>query len=49
MNKTLLNMIRSMMVHIALPITFWYNALLTVTHTLNYVPYKLVNFTHYEL
>ena len=49
MNKTLLDMIRSMMVQAKLPISFWRDALMNATCILNKVPSKSVPSTPYEL
>ena len=48
-NRTLLNMVRSMMAQANLPIFYWGDALLTATYTLNYVPSKSITTTLYEL
>jgi transposase InsO family protein len=48
-NRTLLEMVRSMMVQTNLPITFWGDALLTAVYILNRVPSKSVSSTPYEL
>ncbi|KAK8635003.1 hypothetical protein V6N13_022881 [Hibiscus sabdariffa] len=48
-NQTLLDMVRSMMSHIDLPISFWGHALETPAFTLNRVPSKLVQKTPYEI
>jgi transposase InsO family protein len=48
-NRTLLEMVRSMMVQANPPITFWGDALLTVVYILNRVPSKSVSSTPYEL
>ncbi|KAK9108126.1 hypothetical protein Syun_024137 [Stephania yunnanensis] len=48
-NRTLLEMVRSMMAQANLPITFWGDALLTATYILNRVPSKSVSSTPYEL
>ena len=48
-NRTLLEMVRSMMAQANLPITFWGDALLTATYILNRVPSKSVTSTPYEL
>ena len=48
-NRTLLEMVRSMMAQAQLPITHWGDALLTVTYVLNRVPSKSVITTPYEL
>ena len=48
-NKTLLDMVRSMMAQAKLPIFVWGDALMTVTYILNRVPSKFVPSTPYEL
>ncbi|KAK2389827.1 secreted RxLR effector protein [Trifolium repens] len=48
-NRTLLDMVRSMMSHADLPNSFWGHALLTVAYTLNRVPSKKVDKTPYEI
>jgi transposase InsO family protein len=48
-NRTLLEMVRSMMAQANLPITYWGDALLTATYVLNRVPTKSVTSTPYEL
>ncbi|KAL0462539.1 UNVERIFIED_CONTAM: Retrovirus-related Pol polyprotein from transposon TNT 1-94 [Sesamum latifolium] len=48
-NKTLLEMVRSMMSLVNLPILFWGYALLTATHILNKTPSKVVEKTPYEI
>ncbi|KAK9024843.1 hypothetical protein V6N11_064749 [Hibiscus sabdariffa] len=48
-NRTLLDMVRSMMSHSDLPISFWGHALETTAFTLNRVPSKLVQKTPYEI
>jgi hypothetical protein len=48
-NRTLLEMIRSMMVQANLPITFWGDALLTAVYIQNCVPSNSISFTPYEL
>ena len=48
-NRTLLEMVRSMMAQANLPIQFWGDALLTATYILNRVPSKSVSSTPYEL
>lgn len=48
-NKTLLEMVRSMMGQINLPISFWGDVLLTVAYILNQMPSKSVSSTPYEL
>jgi transposase InsO family protein len=48
-NRTLLEMVRSMMVQVNLSITFWGDALLTAVYILNHVPSKSIFSTPYEL
>ncbi|KAJ9553795.1 hypothetical protein OSB04_017840 [Centaurea solstitialis] len=48
-NRTLLDMVRTMMCHSTLPISFWGHALETVAHILNRAPTKSVEKTPYEL
>ncbi|KAK8636264.1 hypothetical protein V6N13_004968 [Hibiscus sabdariffa] len=48
-NRTLLDMVRSMMSHSDLPISFWGHALETVAFTLNRVPSKSVQKTPHEM
>ena len=48
-NRTLLDMVRSMMSHAALPVSFWGYALETAAHVLNRVPSKSVDTTPYEI
>ncbi|KAK9018647.1 hypothetical protein V6N11_001617 [Hibiscus sabdariffa] len=48
-NQTLLDMVRSMMSHSDLPISFWGHALETAAFTLNHVPSKSVQKTPYEI
>ena len=48
-NRTLLDMVRSMMAHSNLPISFWGDALLTAPYILNRVPSKSISATPYEL
>ena len=48
-NRTLLDMVRSMMSQTSLPISFWGYALETAAFTLNRVPSKAVEKTPYEL
>ena len=48
-NKTLLDMVRSMMVQAKLPISFWGDAIMTATYILNRVPSKYVPSTQYEV
>lgn len=48
-NRTLLDMMRSMMAQANLPISYWGDALLTAAYVLNRVPSKSVTFTPYEL
>ena len=42
-NRTLLNMVRSMLSYSSLPISFWGYALETATYLLNLIPSKLVS------
>ncbi|KAJ9553519.1 hypothetical protein OSB04_017564 [Centaurea solstitialis] len=48
-NRTLLDMVRSMMCHSTLPMSFWGHALETAAHILNRAPTKSVEKTPYEL
>ncbi|KAM1524601.1 hypothetical protein ACFX10_009184 [Malus domestica] len=48
-NRTLMNMIRSMMSSADLPVTFWGYALYTAAYLLNRVPSKSVSQTPYEI
>jgi transposase InsO family protein len=48
-NRTILEMVRSMMVQVNLSITFWGDALLTAVYILNHVPSKSIFSTPYEL
>ncbi|GKA91092.1 retrotransposon protein, putative, ty1-copia subclass [Tanacetum coccineum] len=48
-NKTLLDMVRSMMSQITLPKSFWHYALETTAHILNMVPTKKVEKTTYKV
>ncbi|GJY49115.1 putative RNA-directed DNA polymerase [Tanacetum coccineum] len=48
-NRTLLDMVRSMMCRATLPISFWGYALETATHILNLVPTKKVSKTPFEI
>ncbi|KAK8562311.1 hypothetical protein V6N12_010395 [Hibiscus sabdariffa] len=48
-NQTFLDMVRSMMSHSDLPISFWGHALETTAFTLNCVPSKSVQKTPYEI
>ena len=48
-NRTLLDMVRSMMAQANLPISFWEDALLTAAYILNRVPSKSVLSNPYEL
>ena len=48
-NRTLLDMMRSMMSLTDLPLSFWGYALETATFTLNRAPYKSIEMTPYEL
>src|SRR5438105_330249 len=48
-NRTLMDMVRSMMSNSSLPIKLWMEALKTTAHILNRVPSKSVPKTPYEL
>jgi hypothetical protein len=48
-NRTLMNMVRSMLSYSTLPIDLWMEPLKTVIHILNWVPIKSVSKTPYEL
>nr|GEU97365.1 hypothetical protein [Tanacetum cinerariifolium] len=48
-NRTLLDMVRSMINHTTLPLSFWDSALESATRILNMVPTKKVDKTPYEL
>ncbi|KAJ9552762.1 hypothetical protein OSB04_016807 [Centaurea solstitialis] len=48
-NRTLLDMVRTMMCHSSLPISFWGHALETAAHILKRAPTKSVEKTPYEL
>ena len=48
-NRTLLNMVRSMMSYARLPVSFWGHALLSASHILDNLPSKSVPTTPYEL
>ena len=48
-NRTLLDMVRSMMSLTDLPLSFWGYALEMTAFTLNRAPYKFVETTPYEL
>ncbi|KAJ9563184.1 hypothetical protein OSB04_008344 [Centaurea solstitialis] len=48
-NRTLLDMVRTMMCHSSLPVSFWGHALETAAHILNRAPTKSVEKTPYEL
>jgi len=48
-NRTLLDMVMSMMAHANLPVSFWEDALLTATYVLNRMPNKSVPATPYVL
>ncbi|KAM1409238.1 hypothetical protein ACFX2I_009652 [Malus domestica] len=48
-NRTLMNMVRSMMSSADLPVTFWGYALYTAAYLLNRVPSKSVSQTPYEI
>jgi hypothetical protein len=47
--QTLLEIVRSMMVQVNLPITFWDDALLTIVYILNRASSKSISSTPYEL
>ena len=48
-NRTLIDMVRSMISYSILPISLWMEALKTIIHILNRVPSKSVPKTPYEL
>jgi GTP-sensing pleiotropic transcriptional regulator CodY len=48
-NRTLMDMVRSMLSYSTLPISLWMEALKTVIHILNQVPSKSVSKMSYEL
>ena len=48
-NRTLMDMVRSMLSHSSLPSSLWLYALKTVIYLLNRVPSKAVPKTHFEL
>ncbi|KAJ9566131.1 hypothetical protein OSB04_002097 [Centaurea solstitialis] len=48
-NRTLLDMVRTMMCHSTLPMSFWGHALETAAHILNRAPTKSVEKTPYEI
>ena len=48
-NRTLMDMVRSMMSYSTLPVSLWMEALKTAIHILNRVPSKSVSKTSYEL
>jgi transposase InsO family protein len=48
-NRTLMDMVRSMISYSTLPLSLWMEALKTAIHILNRVPSKLVPKTSYEL
>ena len=48
-NRTLLNIVRSIMAQVNFPISFWGDALLFATYILNRVPSKFVPSTPYEV
>ena len=48
-NRTIMDMVRSMLSHSTLPINLWMEALKTATHILKKVPDKSVPKTPYEL
>ena len=48
-NRTLLEIVKSMMAQVNLPISYWGDALLTTVYVFNRVPSKSVSSTPYEL
>ena len=48
-NRTLMEMVRSMLSHTTLPLNLWGEALKSATYILNHVPTKAANKTPYEL
>src|SRR3954467_3943844 len=48
-NRTLMDIVRSMMPQDSLPVSFWGDALPTAAYLLNRVPSKSVELTSYEL
>jgi hypothetical protein len=48
-NRTLMEMVRSMISHTSLPLNLWGEALQTAAYILNRVPSKAANKTSYEL
>ena len=48
-NRTLMDMVRSMLSYSILPLSLWMHALKTVAYLLNRVPSKVVSTTPYEL
>ena len=48
-NRTLMNMVRSMLSNSSLPVSLWMYALKTATYLLNMVPNKVVQKTLFEL
>jgi hypothetical protein len=48
-NRTLMDMVRSMLSYSTLPIGLWMEVLKTIIHILNWVPSKSVSKTPYEL
>jgi hypothetical protein len=48
-NRTLMDMVRSMLSYSTLPISLWMEALKTIVHILNRVPSKSVPKTPYEM
>jgi hypothetical protein len=48
-NRTLMDMVRSILSYSTLPISLWMEALKTVVHILNRVPSKSVSKTPYEM
>jgi hypothetical protein len=48
-NRTLMEMVRSMISHTSLPLNLWGEALNTAAYILNQIPTKATNKTPYEL
>ena len=48
-NRTLMDMVRSMLINSTLPVSLWMYALKTAMYLLNRVPSKAVPKTHFEL
>ena len=48
-NRTLMDMVRSMLINSTLPVELWMEALKTVAHVLNRVPSKSIPKTPFEL